>query len=341
MIKWEIKKLFKNKSILISSIVLLLLCSMMSFLNPDLETENNYVDDKGHYIVDNRGKDVIANEKLEKKVTELKSLEKVDKSDKSDDFSKHMSNMASDKLEKDSGKEYKDINFYKVFNYRLGNVLSGFVIVGIVIYIFSNIYTDEKLSNVDSIILSGKNKYKALFSKLSLSILVPIAIYLIYILAIGIITAIQYGQPINGNLQAYRIVDVAMLLKPMTINAYTMINIITMMVIFVSVGVFASLFSFITNNSVESIMSIVVFVIIGKIISIIKFLPKDILTVIGYSNYIDILMNPQMFIGNYIGSTNILGQSIGIINLGYIGLITVLIIGIVSNIYVFKKVLNK
>jgi hypothetical protein len=341
MIKWEIKKLFKNKSILISGIVLIILCSMMSFLNPDLETENNYIDNKGNYIVDNRAKDVIANEKLEKKVTELKSLEKVDESDKSDDFNNHMSNMAYDKLKKDSGKEYKDINFYKVFNYRLGNVFSGIVIVGIVIYIFSNIYTDEKLSNVDSIILSGKNKYKALFSKLSLSILVPIVIYLIYILAISVITAVQYGQPINGNLQAYRIVDVVMLLKPMTINEYTMINIITMMIIFVSVGVFASLFSFITNNSVESIMSIVVFVIIGKLISIINFLPQDILTVIRYSNYIDIIMNSQMFIGNYMGSINIFGQSMGIINLGYVGLMTVLIIGIVSNIYVFRKVLNK
>ena len=341
MIIWEIKKLFKNKSIIISSIILVLLCSMMSFLKPDLETENNYFDKNGKYIQDNRAKDVIANEKLVNKVTELETLDKANKSNKLDDMSKKMANMASEKLQKDNGKNYKDISFYKVFNFRINNAFSGFVIAGICVYIFSNIYTDEKLSNVDSIILSGKNKYKALFSKLYLSIIIPIVIYLVYILAIGVITSIQYGQPINGDLQAYRIVDTFSLLKPMTINGYTMVNILTMMIVFVSLGVFASLFSFITNNSVQSIVSITVFIVIGKLITLLKFLPKNLLAVIGYSNYIDIIMNPQMLIGNYLGDINVFGQSIGIVNAGYIGLIVILMIGIVSNIYVFKKVLNK
>ncbi len=341
MIRWEIKKLFKNKSIIISSIILVLLCSMMSFLKPDLETENNYFDKNGKYIQDNRAKDVIAKEKLGNKVTELETLDRVKKDNKLDDMSRKMANMASEKLKKDNGKSYKDISFYKVFNFRINNDFSGFVIIGICVYIFSNIYTDEKLSNVDSIILSGKNKYKALFSKLYLSIIIPIVIYLVYILAIGVITSIQYGQPINGNLQAYRIVDTFSLLKPMTINGYTMVNILTLMIVFVSIGVFASLFSFITNNSVQSIVSITVFIVLGKLITLLKFLPKNLLAVIGYSNYIDIIMNPQMLIGNYLGDINVFGQSIGIVNAGYIGLIVILIIGIVSNIYVFKKVLNK
>lgn len=341
MIRWEIKKLFKNKSIIISSIILILLCSMMSFFKPDLETENNYFDKNGNYVQDNRAKDVIANEKLGNKVAELETLDRANKSNKLDDMSKKMANMASEKLKKDNGKNYKDISFYKVFNFRINNAFSGFVIVGICIYIFSNIYTDEKLSNVDSIILSAKNKYKTLFSKLYLSIIVPIVIYLVYILAIGVITSIQYGEPINGNLQAYRIVDAFSLLKPMTIYGYTMVNILTMMIVFVSVGVFASLFSFITNNSVESIVSITVFMVIGKIIASLKFLPKNLLAVVGYANYIDIIMNPQMLIGNYLGDINIFGQSIGVVNAGYIGLIVILIIGIVSNIYLFKKILNK
>lgn len=341
MIRWEIKKLFKNKSIIISSIIFVLLCSMMSFFKPDLETENNYFDKDGNYVQDNRAKNVIAKDKLGNKVTELETLDRVKKDNKLDDMSRKMANMASEKLKKDNGKSYKDISFYKVFNFRINNAFSGFVIIGICVYIFSNIYTDEKLSNVDSIILSGKNKYKALFSKLYLSIIIPIVIYLVYILAIGVITSIQYGQPINGNLQAHRIVDTFSLLKPMTINGYTMVNILTLMIVFVSIGVFASLFSFITNNSVQSIVSITVFIVLGKLITLLKFLPKNLLAVIGYSNYIDIIMNPQMLIGNYLGDINVFGQSIGIVNAGYIGLIVILIIGIVSNIYVFKKVLNK
>lgn len=341
MIRWEIKKLFKNKSIIISSIILILLCSMMSFFKPDLETENNYFDKNGNYVQDNRAKDVIANEKLGNKVAELETLDRANKDNKLYDMSRKMANMASEKLQKDNGKSYKDISFYKVFNFRISNAFSGLVIAGICIYIFSNIYTDEKLSNVDSIILSGKNKYKALFSKLTLSIIEPIVIYLVYILGIGVITSIQYGQPINGDLQAYRIVDTFSLLKPITIYAYTMVNILTMMIVFVSVGVFASLFSFITNNSVESIVFVTVFIVIGKIIASLKFLPKNLLSVIGCANYIDIIMNPQMLIGNYLGDINVFGQSIGVVNAGYIGLIVILIIGIISNIYVFKKVLNK
>lgn len=341
MIKWELKKLFKNKSMLISGIILVLLCSMMNFFTPDLDTENNHFDDKGNYIEDNRAKDVIANEKLETKVTELKSLEQASNGDKSDDLTNNIAKMASNKLKEDGGKVYKDTNFYKVFNYRVSNVITGFVIIGIVIYVFSNIYTDEKLSNVDSIILSGKNKYKVLLSKLSLSILIPVVIYALYILAVGIITAIQYGQPINGSLQAYRIVDVVSLLKPMTINEYTMLNIATMMIIFISTGVFASLFSFITNNSVESIVAITVFMILGKLLTLIRFLPVELLSVIKYSNYIDITMDPQMIVGNYMGSMQIFGLDIGIISLGCILLVAILAVGIVSNMYVFKKILNK
>ena len=74
MITWEVKKLFKNKSIIISSIILLLLCGMMSLIKPELETENSYVDDKGKYTVDNRSETIIANEKLSYKIRGLKEI---------------------------------------------------------------------------------------------------------------------------------------------------------------------------------------------------------------------------------------------------------------------------
>lgn len=339
MIKWEMRKLLKNKSILISGIILILLCVMMSFFKPSLETENWYIDDKGNYITDTREGSIIANEKLKEKVSELKMVEP--RNEKNDVLTKKIGHMAQEKLKSDSGNKYKNISFYKVFNYRIGNAFAGFIILGIIIYIFSNIYTDEKLSNVDSIVLSSKNKYKVLLSKLNLSIIIPVLIYFIYIVVIGIITIIQYGSPVNGGLQAYRIIDVVTILKSMNINLYIMINIFTMMTIFVSIGVFASFFSFITKNSVESIVGITVFLIIGKLISLIRFLPTEFVSVIKYSNYIDILMNPQMVIGNYLGNVNIFGQSIDIISLGYATLIAILIFGIVLNIYIFRRILSK
>lgn len=341
MLKWEIKKLFKNKSIIVSSIVLILLCGIMSLLKPDLETENSYIDEKGNYISDTRSEYTIANEKLNYKVSELKEIKLQQNLKKQDELSKKASEMASLKLNHDSGKEYKDVNFYKVLNYRLSSMLSSIVIIGIVIYIFSNIYTDEKLSNVDSIILSSKNKSKALFSKLSLSIIVPAVFYLIYVLIIGCITMVQYGQPVNGALQAYRIVNIVTLVNPISINEYTFQSISTMMTIFISTGIFASLFSFITKNSVESIVGITVFLVIGKLLTLMKFLPAKLISVLSYSNYIDIIMHPDMIIGNYIGNINLLGQSIGLISLAYILLVTTLLIGIGLNIYVFRSVLTK
>ncbi|EQK43433.1 ABC-2 transporter family protein [[Clostridium] bifermentans ATCC 638] len=341
MLKWEIKKLFKNKSIIVSSIVLILLCGIMSLLKPDLETENSYIDEKGNYISDTRSEYTITNEKLNYKVSESKEIKLQKNLKKQDELSKKASEMASLKLNHDSGKEYKDVNFYKVLNYRLSSMLSSIVIIGIVIYIFSNIYTDEKLSNVDSIILSSKNKSKALFSKLSLSIIVPAVFYLIYVLIIGCITMVQYGQPVNGALQAYRIVDIVTLVNPISINEYTVQSILTMMTIFISTGIFASLFSFITKNSVESIVGITVFLVIGKILTLMKFLPAKLISVINYSNYIDIIMHPDMIIGNYMGNISLFGQSLGLISLAYIVLVATLLIGIGLNIYVFRKVLTK
>lgn len=341
MIKWEVKKLFKNKSIIISSIILLLLCGMMSLIKPELETENSYVDDKGKYTVDNRSETTIANEKLSYKISGLKEIKSQNSMKNTDELAKKTSDMANLKLDKDSGKEYKDINFYKVFNYRLSNMLASVVIVGITVYIFSNIYTDEKLSNVDSIILSSKNKSKSLFSKLSLSIILPAVLYLIYVLVIGCITMIQYGQPANGGLQAYRIVDIVTSVNPISINEYTIQSILTMMIIFISTGIFASLFSFITKSSVESIVGITVFLVIGKLLTLMKFLPAKIISVISYSNYIDVIMHPEMIIGNYMGNISLFGQSIGLVSLVYIALGLILLMGMGLNIYVFRKVLTK
>lgn len=341
MTKWEIKKLFKNKSLIISSIIILLLCGIMSIFKPELEVERSYINENGKYVEDNRDTDIIANEKLLSKVEQIKELKLQGNRKNVDASTKEISKISSGKLKKDEGKEYKDISFYQVFNYRASNFLVGFIISGIIVYIFSNIYTDEKLSNADSIILSSKNKNNALLSKLYLSIILPILIYFVYLIIIGGITAMQYELPQNGELQAYRIVQSFIMLKAININTYTMLNIATMTIIFVSIGVFSSLFSFITRNSVESIVCITTFIIIGKLLTIIKFLPKELLIVSGYSNYIDIFMTPQTLIGNYLGIINIFGTTVSISNLVYVVLVGVVIIGIILNIYVFKKILSK
>ncbi len=46
MIKWEFKKLIKSKGMMISLAVLIFTLLSTSFINPVLETENSYLDDK-------------------------------------------------------------------------------------------------------------------------------------------------------------------------------------------------------------------------------------------------------------------------------------------------------
>jgi len=287
------------------------------------------------------GKRTKAHEKLDEKVNSLKYISNKENINSEDDFTKKIGIMSKEKLKADNGDKYEDIIFYQVFNYRINNIISSFLITAIIIIIFSNIYTDEKLSNVDSVILSSQNKNKVLYSKLVLSIMVPILVYLLYIVIIGFITAIQYGSPINGNLQAYRISDIPFMLKnSININEYTIINIFTMMIIFTTISVFSSLASFVGNNSVGAVVGSTVIIVLGKILTLIKFLPKSILLVLSSSNYIDIFQYPQEFIGIYKGSINILGRSIDIMVLNYGYLIGMLIISILATIYVFKRVLD-
>jgi len=289
MIRWELKKIIKSKSSIAISLIFALLILSASFMKPTLEIENSHIDEKGNYIQDNRDKIVIANEKLDEKVNSLKYISNKENINSEDDFTKKIGIMSKEKLKADNGDKYEDIIFYQVFNYRINNIISSFLITAIIIIIFSNIYTDEKLSNVDSVILSSQNKNKVLYSKLVLSIMVPILVYLLYIVIIGFITAIQYGSPINGNLQAYRISDIPFMLKnSININEYIIINIVTMMIIFTTISVFSSLSSFVANNSVEAVVGSTIFVILGKVLTLIKFLPKEILQVLSDSNYIDI-----------------------------------------------------
>jgi hypothetical protein len=342
MIRWELRKIIKSKSSITISLICALLILSASFMKPTLEIENSHIDEQGNYIEDNRDKSAIANEKLDNKVNALKAMSSKENINSKDDFTRKIGIMSEEKLKVDNGDKYEDINFYKVFNYRVNNMISSFLITTIIIIIFTNIYTDEKLSNVDSVILSSKNKNKVLYSKLLLSIMVAILVYLLYIVIIGFITSAQYGKPMNGILQVYRISDVPFMLQnAININEYTTINIVTMVIIFTTISVFSSLASFVGKNSVGAVVGSTVIIVFGKVLTLIKFLPKSILLVLSSSNYVDIFQYPQEFIGIYRGSINILGKSIDVMVLNYGYLIGILIISILATIYVFKRVLDK
>lgn len=336
MLNWEIKKILKDKSSIIAFILIIISLLIISFTKPMLETQNEYWDEsKNEYVIDNRSKDVISNEKLAIKKEMVQSA--VD----SPDSDKTLKYISKEKLNLDNGNKYENVDFYKVFTERIDFSVSIIIMMIIIVMLISNLYTDEVVANVSPIILSSKQKNKALYSKVIIAILLPILVYIVYLGGTWLITYIQYGKPLNGDLQAYRIIDIAVLVKSMTINQYVLSKIITTTLIFLGVSIVCLLISFLSNNSVKSISISAGFIVAGKVLTQFSFLPKDILLLLDRGNYIDVINRTSKISGFYNGKIDILSKTVDISNLIIIIYALIAIIGLLGCIYTIKKVLTK
>lgn len=339
MLTWEIKKMIKEKTSIIALVLLAVMFLQISFIKPMLETQNEYFDEsKNEYVIDKRDKEVIANEKLQNKVEQINEIIK---SIPSDGQTKALSKMSNEKIKLDDGSKYENVDFYKVFSYRVDFGLSIMIMIIILVMICSNLYVDEQISNVSTIMLSSKNKNKALNSKLLIAVFLPVILYGVYILGTGIITYIQYGKPLNGSLQAYRISDIALLIKPLTINQYVINQMVTSVFMLMGISLASLLSSFISDNSVKSIGLSVGFIALGKILTMFKFLPTKILQLLGISNYVDVIMGMGKISGFYNGSINIMSKSLDLSNVCLAVYALIVVIGVLANIYCIKKVLTK
>ncbi|WP_042277770.1 ABC transporter permease [[Clostridium] dakarense] len=340
MLGWELKKIIKNKTSIIALILMGLLFIQIGFFKPMLETENEYFDEsKNEYIIDKRPEDVIAQEKLDNKVNEIKSI--ANKNTHGLKNEKQISKMSKEKLDKDSGEKYKDVRFYQVFENRATFPLATLLIVAIIVTLSSNLYTDERLSNVDSIILSSKNKYKALNSKLLISLIIPIVVYAIYIIAVFITTYTQYGVPINGSLQAYRISSIASLVREMSITQYIASEIGVISLVLIVISIFSALFSFITKNSIQSISCSILFIAMGKILVFLEFLPYELMMIIHQCSFIDILSKNSFISTAYMGEIKLFSMNFDLVMTCLSILVLIIVSGVLLNVYVFKKVLNR
>ena len=336
MLNWEIKKILKDKSSIVAFILIIISILIISFTKPMLETQNEYWDElKNEYVIDNRSKDVISNEKLAIKKEMVQSA--VD----SPDSDKTLKYISKEKLNLDNGNKYENVDFYKVFADRIDFSVSIIIMMTIIVMLISNLYTDEVVANVSPIILSSKQKNKALYSKVIIAILLPILVYIVYLGGTWLITYIQYGKPLNGDLQAYRIIDIAVLVKSMTINQYVLSKIITTTLIFLGVSIVCLLISFLSNNSVKSISISAGFIVAGKVLTQFSFLPKDILLLLDRGNYIDVINRTSKISGFYNGKIDILSKTVDISNLIIIIYALIAIIGLLGCIYTIKKVLTK
>lgn len=334
MVNWEIKKLVKSKSMYISLGILMLILLISIFIRPVLETENYYIDKEKGRIEDTRSSSNIGNDKFQSKINVLKQFSN---QTGIDEFSKKIKSISKNKLDNISVNEYKDINFWKVFNYRATNSLINVGMLIIISIMISNIYIDEVVSSARDIILSSKEKKKALKSKIFVALLVPLIIYFFYLMGIFIITFIQQGIPINGDLESFRIVDnIAILKTNSSITNYAISNIGIELLMFEGWAMIAILGSFISKSSILSISFFIFIIAISKIMSVINILPKKILSVISTVNYYDLIFGFNKIIGNYLGEIMIFKMNIDIVNL-LIGFLIAIFIGVMSLCFLVIK----
>ncbi len=334
MVNWEIKKLVKSKSMYISLGILMLILLISIFIRPVLETENYYIDKEKGRIEDTRSSSNIGNDKFQSKINVLKQFSN---QTGIDEFSKKIKSISKNKLDNISVNEYKDINFWKVFNYRATNSLINVGMLIIISIMISNIYIDEVVSSARDIILSSKEKKKALKSKIFVALLVPLIIYFFYLMGIFIITFIQQGIPINGDLESFRIVDnIAILKTNSSITNYAISNIGIELLMFEGWAMIAILGSFISKSSISSISFYIFIIAISKIMSVINILPKKILSVISTVNYYDLIFGFNKIIGNYLGEIMIFKMNIDIVNL-LIGFLIAIFIGVMSLCFLVIK----
>lgn len=329
MVIWEIKKMFKSKSGIIALILFLVISILMVFINPELEDK-----------IENNSQDSITAE--EQFNIKLQQLKEVEKDEGTDEFSKEIREMANEKLAAIKFKEYKDVRFWQAFNYRATHPFMIFIMLIIIAMFFSNIYTDEIISGVDSLILSSRNKNKILYLKLAISIGLPIILYAGYLATQFIVTYMQYGRPLNGDLQAIRILDIPLLVKaPYTIYEFILFKIGILLIIIITLSVLASLISFITKNSIQSTSGFLIFIFLGKVIILIKWLPKIVLLIISKINYIDLISNFNEFALMYSGRLKVFSVNLDITNLCLAILIGTLFIEILLCKIIFKKFLTR
>lgn len=334
MVNWEIKKLIKSKSMFISLGILILILSINIFVKPVLETENYYIDKERGRIEDTRNSEEIGNYKFQNKINVLKQLSSQKDMDV---FSKKIKSISTNKLYNLLINEYKDVSFWKVFNYRATNSLINVGMLIIIVIIISNIYVDELVFSVRDIILSSKEKKKALNSKIVIAFLVPLTIYSVYLIGIFITTCMQQGMPINGDLEAFRIVDnIATLKCNSSIINYVISNIGIEFLMFEGLAMIALLGSFISKSSITSISFFIFTIVITKIISVIHILPKNLLLAISTVNYYDLIFGFNKIIGNYLGEIIIFKIHIDIVNL-LIGVLVAIFIGAMSFCFIIIK----
>ncbi|GAA0736583.1 hypothetical protein [Clostridium oceanicum] len=283
ILKTEFTKKIKIKSNKILMVFFIFMTVGCMFFKPTLETENFHIDKQYKKVIDTRSTGVIANQKFQKKIDSLKKI--------ADSNVESMAKSAKEQLKDKKSNGYKDILFWQVFNSRINNPLMMVYFLAFIIMMFCTIYTDEVVSGVDNLILSSKNKFKVLNSKLLLGVLIPSIIYIIYLISQFVQLTFKYGTPQNGNLQAFRILQPQTLLDgSISIKNFILIKVGFILFLLITFSLICVLCSFLSKTSLKAISLIAAVFVSFKVIPYMSFLPKKIIYMFGSFNFPDLFL---------------------------------------------------
>lgn len=284
---WEIRKSFFNKYFFISIGFIFALEAAMVFLPVETGTEIITTNIKtGELIKDSRSKQVIGQIKFDDKIKRMRPNPEV--------LNVLMHNIYEEKMAGLIDQTYHNVVFFQVFNQRIAGKSVSIIIVIVIILLICRMSTMEVEAYTFDLIMATKSKYAIQYKKLFLSLLIIICSYLVVLCGAFVITAIQYGMPVNGHLSAIRILDMPLFLNGhYSIVSFILSKIITMFALYITFAVIGFLFSVLSKKTITAVLLTVLFIMFGKIIALFNFLPQNIITVFNFNNYYNIISDPD------------------------------------------------
>lgn len=177
----------------------------------------------------------------------------------------------------------------------------------IILVLLSDIYTKERGDKMTGSILSSKGKYKALRSKIWMGFIIPVCAAAINILMFLFISFIQRGSKCGD-----------------VISEGVGFKMMFVVLIFLLTGIGAVFFSFISKDVLFGTLSMILFMLSGKVIVFVKWIPDEIRGLLSIGNMPDMITKGWACIGKDIGKMEMLGTQWDIrllIAVGYIGFI--------------------
>lgn len=236
------------------------------------------------------------------------------------------------------GEASEGFEFYGALSRRMAHPFVMVSMMSITILIFSNIYVEEKLSGVDNIILSSCKKPQVLNAKMSSAMIFTTASYLIFIGMEAIIAGIQYKVASGISMDA-SILSGVVLSKgtDMSIGYYLLIKGIAAYAVLLSSSVISVLSSMLSSTSIGALSIIFSFLGMGKVISIMDFIPGKIASLLSLNNYYDVTLGLENMVSMHSAKVEVFGQSLSMTDCTILIFASITTIGIITFVYLCKR----